>query len=381
MARVAIGIEDVNQRGGQERVVCELIRRLAPRHEVDLYCYTADGVPEGAARVIRLTSPVSRSIFLRALWFIRATATRINTRDYDIILSQGANMRNQNFVLAHTCQALRRELVYTRHWVRDRPAWLTRAGQRVRWDTLVALERQTMARCRGRILAVDELRRRELIRHHGLAEDDVVLAENGVDHERFSPELQERWRDEVRGRLGLSNDCWTILFVGGLWEEKGLPVILEALAQMKDREARLVVVGSGDRARAEAQAGVLGVADRVLFTGPTPAPEQYYGAADCFAFLSLCEGLSLAQLEAAACGLPLVSLQGHAPGELVQEGVSGYLVPYEPGPVAERLDALAADRERSLKMGAASRASSLRYSWDRQAEIIEGAFAAYLEGR
>jgi glycosyltransferase involved in cell wall biosynthesis len=381
VARIAIGIEDVNQSAGQERVVCELIKRLAERHEIDLYSYTAVDVPEGTVRVIHVRNPFEWSNFLRSAWFVPATSRCVRASEYDIVLSQGANMGNQNFVLAHTCQALRRDLIYNRHWPRDRPGWAHRLEQRMKWDLWVALERKTMRRCRGRIFAIDELRRRALVEYHGLDDGDVTLAENGVDHERFHPGLRERWRAEVRRRLGLDPRSFVVLFVGGLWEEKGLAVIMEALARLKHRGARLVVVGRGDERDWSARAGALGIGERVVFLGHVPEPEQYYGAADCFAFLSLCEGLSLAQLEAAAAGLPIVSLQGNAPEALVEDGVSGYLAPYEPGLMARRLDTLAADPDLCRQMGEASHERSLRYTWDRQAQIIDEAFQAYLEDR
>ncbi|HJN18705.1 MAG TPA: glycosyltransferase, partial [Armatimonadota bacterium] len=88
MAKIAIGIEDVNQHGGQERVVCELVRRLAGRHEIDLICYQAGDIPEDELNVIRLREKYRFSAFLRAQAFIGAASRQAQGGDYDAVLSQ-----------------------------------------------------------------------------------------------------------------------------------------------------------------------------------------------------------------------------------------------------------------------------------------------------
>jgi hypothetical protein len=93
--------------------------------------------------------------------------------------------------------------------------------------------------------------------------------------------------------------------------------------------------------------------------------------ADCFAFLSETEGLALVTLEAAASGLPLILAEGHAAPGLLEPGVSGFAVPYDPPAIAAKLDALAADRDCCRQAGQASYERSLAFSWDRQAQEIE----------
>ena len=378
MARIAIVIEDVNQRGGQERVVCELVKRLAPRHELDLYCLTAADLPEDQVRVIRLPARLGFSIFLRATYFIFAASRAVARGDYDIICSQGGNMLNQTFVLAHTCQAQRLRSLRELHWPLHRRPVGKRLTDALQWWVKVSCERRAVRRCRGRIIAIDDLCKRELCQAYGLADEEVFVAYNGVDHHRFNPEGARRWRDELREQHGIAEDAFVALFMGGLWMEKGLGLLLEALARMTRPQAQLVVVGRGDEAYFGHLADQLGVGDRVSFAGFTPHPERYFGMADCFAFLSRAEGLALVQLEAAASGLPLVLLRNYAPDALVEEGQSGYLVDYDADQVAAALDGLVADPERRAAMGRRSHELSLRFSWDNQADQIERIFLAAL---
>ena len=381
MARIAIGIEDVDRRGGQERVICELLWRLADRHDIDLICYRAEDIPDDKVRVVRLRERFGFSLFTRALWFMLAASWRARKSRYDAVLSQGSNMCNQDWVLAHTCHAQRIHNRREQERGRQRPGLRTRLGSAIRDRLLPALERRAMRRCRGRIIAVGEVLKRKIVQRHGLADDDVLVANNGVDHEAFHPGLCERWRPEIRQQLGLSDDTFVMLFVGGLWEEKGLPLLIEGLSLMQQKDAKLVVLGRGDEAAFKKRAAEAGVAERVVFAGFSPHPERYYAMADCFVFLSRAEGLALVQLEAAACGLPLILPEGEAPPGLVEDGASGFIVPPDPAALAPKLDALAADPDFCRRAGEASHRNSLQFSWDRQAAEIEALIAGATRDR
>jgi glycosyltransferase involved in cell wall biosynthesis len=101
--------------------------------------------------------------------------------------------------------------------------------------------------------------------------------------------------------------------------------------------------------------------------------------ADCFAFLTQGEGLALVQLEAAACGLPLVLTEGHCPPGLVENGENEFMVPPDEREVAPKLDLLASDPDFRERAGEASRQRALRFTWDEQARKIEEFFGEHLE--
>jgi len=370
MARIAIGIEDVNRRGGQERVICELLWRLADRHEVDLICFHAEDIP-ARVRVLQVRDPGRSSLFLRALWFIPAASWRASRETYDVVLSQGTNLWNPTHVLAHTCQAQRSRNRRDVEWRQHPPGWRTRLEYAIRDRILFALERRLARRRRGRIIAVGAGPKRNLMRFHGLSDEEIAVADNGVDHDKFHPGLRDRWRAEIRAQLGLSDETFVPLFVGGRWEEKGLSLLIEALPHVQHADTRLVVVGSGDQEEFGRRAEAVGARERVLFAGRTETPERFYAMADCFAFLSETEGFALVSLEAAACGLPLILAEGQAPPDLLEEGVNGFAVPPDPAALAAKLDALAADPDFRRRAGEITYQRSLSYSWDRQAQEIE----------
>jgi len=153
-----------------------------------------------------------------------------------------------------------------------------------------------------------------------------------------------------------------LVFVGRLAAVKGVPVLLEALARLRaqDPEVTLTLVGDGpERGWIEAHIGELGLGDAVTITGylSQEAVAGELAKADIFVLPSFAEGVPVVLMEAMATGLPVVTTRIAGIPELVEDGVSGLVVP--PGDVvglAEALGALLADPARRTEMGAAGRA-------------------------
>jgi glycosyltransferase involved in cell wall biosynthesis len=114
-------------------------------------------------------------------------------------------------------------------------------------------------------------------------------------------------RDEARRRLGLSNDRFTVGWVGRLSHEKGADVALRALARITDPSVALSVIGSGAEEPAlRMLASSLGITDRVAWHGRVQSAEQYFRAFDAFLLSSRTEGTPMVLLEAMAARIPAV---------------------------------------------------------------------------
>ncbi len=153
-------------------------------------------------------------------------------------------------------------------------------------------------------------------------------------------------------RPARSNDApLRLLFVGNLIPRKGLHVLLKALAQVAG-DWRLRIVGSPivDPAYARRLRDVarrLGLSDRVTWCG-VPADGALaaeMAAADVLAMPSEYEGFGIVYVEGMGFGLPALATTAGAAGEIIGDGVNGFLAP--PGDAAAlagRIEALAADR-------------------------------------
>ena len=152
-----------------------------------------------------------------------------------------------------------------------------------------------------------------------------------------------------------------VVFVGRLDPVKGVTLLLEAFAAVRARhpQARLTIAGDGPaRTRLETRTRALGLTEAVQFAGDLdePAVARLLDQADMLVLPSFAEGLPVVLMEALASRLPVIATQVAGVPELVQDGLSGFIIP--PGDVAsltDRLDRLLSDPELCATMGAAGR--------------------------
>jgi glycosyltransferase involved in cell wall biosynthesis len=193
---------------------------------------------------------------------------------------------------------------------------------------------------------------------HNLGRRNITVIPNGI---RLSavPSLPK-----VPGR---------ILFVGRLEHMKGVDTLLVAFAGMRKCEnakmsrCHLRIVGDGSlRSQFEAFSAQLGVSDRVTFVGYVPHPEIYeeYAQAEIFCGLSRSEALGNVFLEAQAGGCAVVGTKVGGIPEIVQDGVTGLLVPPDdPGAAAEILRKLLTDDALRQRLGAEGVRHARSYDW------------------
>jgi 2-polyprenyl-3-methyl-5-hydroxy-6-metoxy-1,4-benzoquinol methylase len=190
-----------------------------------------------------------------------------------------------------------------------------------------------------------------LVREEGLAADGFTVVPNGIDLKPFAglPDKNVA-RKILEGRLAsvgvdLPPDIHErplVLFAGRLAAQKGVDLLLAALAGCAV-PAHLILCGRGpDEAALRRQAQLLGLMDRVSFLGHQEDLPAIMPAFDLLVMPSRWEGFGLAAVEAMAAGLPVVASRCDGLAEVVENEVTGLLVP--PGEVAP----LAAAMERAL---------------------------------
>jgi glycosyltransferase involved in cell wall biosynthesis len=191
---------------------------------------------------------------------------------------------------------------------------------------------------------------------------EPLLCTHFVNTDRFAPD--ETARAEVRGRLG-AGDRFVALLVGQLIPGKGVDVAVRALGRLPGSVV-LWVAGEGPEAdRLRALAEGLGLGDRVRFLGMCRDVTPLMQAADCLACPSVWhEAAGLVNIEALACGLPVVASAIGGIPEIVDDGRTGFLVPAGDGDaLAGAIRRLLDDPEARAAMGRAARATALeRYS-------------------
>ncbi|MEE9390923.1 MAG: glycosyltransferase [Planctomycetota bacterium] len=183
-------------------------------------------------------------------------------------------------------------------------------------------------------------------------------------------------------------DRANLMYVGRLDLVKGLPVLLRSIAQLKDTQPhiRLRVVGDGpDRERLENLSSQLALDENVEFVGFQSQAEvrKHLQNTDIFVMSSFAEGVPVVLMEAMAAGLPVVATRIAGIAELVDEGLSGFLVP--PGQVGQlsmRLDQLIGDAELRAKFGRWGRAKiEAEFDINKEGAWLAEVLTRALEGR
>lgn len=206
-------------------------------------------------------------------------------------------------------------------------------------------------------------------RLYGDPQGRLEIIAPGVEHAFFAPGD----RRGARRALGLDPERTTLLFVGRLQPLKGPDVAIRTLAELPDREARLLIVGGAsgvdgdaEAARAHALVDELGLHERVSFVEPQPHHilSTYYRAADVVVAPSRSESFGLVALEAAACGIPVVASAVGGLISLVDDGRTGRLVDgRDPHDYARAIVDVLADPDRRAAMSAAAVERARRYTW------------------
>ncbi|THD09543.1 glycosyltransferase family 4 protein [Metallibacterium scheffleri] len=185
----------------------------------------------------------------------------------------------------------------------------------------------------------------------GVPAEKLEVIPYGVDTSLFRPgEPKPAW-----------DDSFNIVFVGQLSQRKGLSYLLKAYEQIQDAKTTLTLVGQMQ------DNGTALKPWRHLFRHVPHVPRaqlaDLFRQADVFAFPTLIEGMGLVVIEAMACGLPvLTTSNGH--GDIVRDGVDGYLVPpRDVGVLAKRMQELkqAPALRKTMALNATTRAGE--FTW------------------
>jgi glycosyltransferase involved in cell wall biosynthesis len=199
---------------------------------------------------------------------------------------------------------------------------------------------------------------------------------NGIRLDRYAPDPDAR--AAARVELGLG-DAWVVGTVGRLDAAKNQVMLVRAMAPLLSSRVRLVIVGEGS-SRPDVEAAIAELPDPrwVVMTGRRMDVPKLVHAFDVFALSSKTEGLPLVVPEAMSAGLPIVTTNVGGLPSVVDDQVTGLVVPVETAALAAALATLEADRDRARAMGVTGRGVALaRFNYDRMVDAYLALYARY----
>ncbi|MCI0547187.1 MAG: glycosyltransferase family 4 protein [Candidatus Rokubacteria bacterium] len=361
MKRLALIARPWTFHGGVETATAGLVRELV-RQGVEVELVTTAG-PAPLPDVRRRILPVIPRPSVARLWSFALAARRaVREGGHDLVQSHERVLRQD---LYRAGEGTHR-------------GYLEAMGRRARGDpyhqSVLYLERRIFSLVSARhIVTIAELGRAEAQHLYDTPLERMSTVYNGVDLQRFTPANRERFRRQIREELGLPLGSWVVLFAGSGFERKGLRTVLEGLASLGDREARLVVAGKGRTDRYRDIARSLGIGERVRWLSPRPDVERLYAMADLLALPARYEPFGNVHLEALASGVPVLSSARAGGSELIRQGENGWVVRrIESGEVRLGLEALRQADPARLAAGARRAAEPFTH-----AAQVEGFRAVY----
>jgi glycosyltransferase involved in cell wall biosynthesis len=380
--RIAYAMINCNRRDGSGHALNELAERIALKHEVHLFARRAEEIDLSHIEWHRMPGLSWPAVLDFATYHALAEFT-ISRRSFDIVHSVGPNAMAANVITIPNIQPAKREVLSQQ----PKPSRIFIARKFTRWlflETTTLIEKRAYThrpvRTPPLFLPCSRGVEKELIKHYDIGAAPVRIIPNAADTNIFKP-LEEAKRERWRQANGFHPQDIILIFAGGEWTRKGLDIAIQTLGKIPSRTVKLFVAGQdAELRRFKSLALELGVIDRVTFGGFRRDMPVALGAADIFLFPSRYEAFSLATIEAAACGLPLVASCINGTEDFITPGKTGYFIEHNADHAAKVLQPLLESRDLRKTLGnSALKLVRAHYTWDRVAEMTEDAYFEYLE--
>lgn len=376
--RIAYAMINCNRRDGSARAVNEVAERMAKSgHEVHLYARKAEDLDLNLIKWHRVPGP-GRPEIADFYSYHRATNRLLANHNYDIVHSIGVNTARADVFTIQNIQPAKVEIL--KKLGSEEKVSLPRRFTRWVYLTVTsAIEKKLYTARQGKklpmFLPVSRGVEAELRRHYEIGDAPVRIVPNAADTEKFRP-LDSEERGAWRRKQGIPADVPLAVFAGGEWARKGLHLAIQGIGKMQNKTLWLFVAGDdADRERFKRMAKDAGVSDRVVFGGFRKDVDRAMGSADLFLFPSYYEAFSLATIEAAACGLPIVATKINGTEDFIVPGETGEFVKHDPADIAAVLERLVSNPERLAELGKAARHRvEQEYTWDRVTDMTEAVY-------
>jgi glycosyltransferase involved in cell wall biosynthesis len=219
--------------------------------------------------------------------------------------------------------------------------------------------------------AISESTRDDLV-DRGIPRESIRVIYCGIDSAVYTP------------APGVRSETPVFAYLGRLKRYKSVDLVIRGFARAAVPGARLEIAGAGDyRPELERLASSLDLADRVTFLGRISEPEklQLLRRAWALVFTSPKEGWGITNLEAAACGTPVVASDSPGIRESVRHGSTGYLTAHgDVDALAASMQRIASNRPLVEELGRQARVFAEGFTWERAAAETEGHLREVTEG-
>ena len=361
------------EKGGAQKRVWELARRLSSDHDVHVYgMHYWDGpavkeregvILHGVCEPYELYVDGRRSI-PQAIKFAARLTRPLMAEDFDIIDCQQFPYFPCFTTKLHEL-AQRSTLVATWYEVWD-DYWYEYIDHKGAFGK--AIERMTV-HLPTHVIPISTAIRDDL--HVIGRTDGITVVENGVDYSH----LQE---------ISPASDTWDVIYIGRLAEHKNVDVLLDAVAQASEQLGAPVdtcIIGDGpERTRLETHAADIAVDDQVTFTGFLAEDEDVIArlkSSTVFVLPSIREGFPNTILEANACGVPSIVVDHEENGStaVVEDGTTGFITQPTANALADQIVKTLTDDDGYQRLSAGAHRFGKAHDWEHVVTELEQVYS------
>jgi glycosyltransferase involved in cell wall biosynthesis len=379
--KIAVVSPFLDKRHGSERIIVEWLSHL-PEFEIHVYSQRVEEFDRTKFtwhRIPKLPGPH----LLNFVWWLVANRLwrywdqRFRGLRHDLVFSSGANCLDADAICVHIVFAeyvrqVRPEMNFVRNPIWEWPRLLHR---KLYYSIAVFMENQAYKN-RATALVVNSRKTVSGLTQFFGRVDPIPVLRLGLDHKVFNIAIRARLREPARRTLGIPQNQFTLILVGNDWRNKGVPVLLNALADLRDLPVGLLIVTGEDLSACRRLVTEKGLDDRVFFLPPRKDIEFYYAAADAYAGPSLQDAYGIPPAEAMACGLPVIVSAAAGVSEIVTNNVDSMILddPKDATKLANMIRRLYDDQTFRDGLGIKAAATAREYTWERNGRELSAIF-------
>lgn len=305
-----------------------LLQALANEHQFTVFSVEFDNPCPERIEWVRVPAPMRPLALLFIVFHVLAPIYywlyRLRTRSrFDLVQIVESNVSFGDVSYAHFCHT-----AYLKdHWTESRTSGLRGTFRWLDHRLHAAMERLALRHAR-KIVVPSRGLAKELSRAFPFAAGKIRVIPNAVDVQGLERPASFD-RDSFRSSYGFGTKDAVFLFAAlGQFERKGLPLLLNALKDMRSESTKVLVVGGEpDLVTAyRERANEMGLGSQVVFAGMQTDVRPFFWAADAFVLPSAYETFSLVAYEAAAAGLPIIAPPLNGVEELIRDRENGYVI-------------------------------------------------------
>jgi glycosyltransferase involved in cell wall biosynthesis len=367
---------------GSERIMIEWLSNLPDGFDLHIYSQRVEDIDPSKFTWHRIPKLPGPHLF-DFLWWLAAIHIWIGWGRcfqglrHDLLFSSGANWPGADIICVHIVfsefrRQVKGEMGFLRNPIRHWPTlvhrhiyyaiatWLERRAYTDRDTTLVVYSRKSAG----------ELER---VYHRS---DQIPVIYLGLDHSVFDPARRVALRGAAREKLEITQGELAVILVGNDWRNKGVPVLLEALEQLRELPIRLFVVSREDPSGYWDLVKAKRLDDRVRLLAPRNDIEFYYAAADVYAGPSLQDSYAMPPAEAMACGLPVIVSAAAGVSEIITDGADGLILedPKNSTALAAMIRRLYEDEAFRARLGESAAVTARKYTWEHNGQELAAIF-------